>query len=192
MQNRLLILIILSTLILLGGFPVQSFAQNFGVNSCHTLFENNQTSKENVESKLNTKLNVFVRLDDEAAGVRDYSIRIRDNREVYAIALFSFYEDIANTEIIQMRVYSPYKKLGLGSLMMEEILKTLPKTEAIIVRGLKDDNLEVLEKYLKEGYSQIDAIKKTPAYKIRAKFGFSEIIRGTITIKDGFSVRKKN
>lgn len=190
MQNRLLILIILSASIFLGGFPTQSFAQNFALNSCHALFENTQTSKEKIESKLNTKLNVFLRLDDDAAGVRDYSVRIRDDREVYAIALFSYYAEVASTEVIQMKVYSDYKRLGLGNLMMEEILKALPETRVIIVGGLKDDNLEILEKHLLKGYSHIDAIKKTPAYKIRAKLGFSEIIEDSVTARDGFAVRK--
>jgi hypothetical protein len=175
---------------LLGGYSTQSFAQNLEFNSCRALFENTRTSKEKLELKLNTQLHVFLRLNDEDGGVRDYSIRITDDHKVYATGLFSYYEEIANIEIIQMKVYYAYKKLGLGSLMMEEILKALPETEVIIVNRLKDDNLKVVENFLIKGYSQIEALKKTPAYKIRAKFGFSEIITDSLNAKDGFAVRK--
>lgn len=182
MQSQLLILIVF-----LLGLSQESLAQY----DCHVLFERQKTSKEKIEDKLNTRLEVFLRLDHQDSEIRDYSIRIRDGHEVYSIALFSYYEDISGVEVIQMKVYSGYNRLGLGSLMMEEIIKALPEARVIIVRGLKGHNLEVVEKHLALGLTQIEAIKKTPAYKIRAKLGFTEIIPGSVNDHDGFTVRKR-
>lgn len=174
-------------LIFILGFSFESPAENI----CADLFNSEYSLTQiSLQNKLDTKLKSVIRESDLEDGVQHYSIRIVDDYEVYGIALFS-YDPISKTiEIIQMESYEGYQEKGLAKFVMEEITKSYPDTQFIRVRALGELNLDIKDHYSKMGYSQIDAIKMTPAYKIRAHVGFSEIIPESLTPLDGFIVKK--
>lgn len=82
------------------------------------------------------------------------------------------------------------QSLGIGELMMSLALKKFPDTEVISTHSMVQTNREIFMQAVQKGMSREEALKQTPAYKIRAKFGFTEIVPGSIDGELGFAVRK--
>ena len=95
-------------------------------------------------------------------------------------------------EIEYIAVHEDFRRMHLGFELMRLVLQQYPEVEVITVSNLIETNFKVKQAYLAQGYSIEDAIRETPAYKIRARLGFSEIVPGSIAPphNDGFQVRK--
>jgi hypothetical protein len=80
------------------------------------------------------------------------------------------------------------KNNGFGTALMEKVLKIHPITKIISTSQLSLDNLKVYKNAINSGMTAENAIKQTPAFKIRSKFGFTEI--QVIDISGGFIAKK--
>lgn len=65
--------------------------------------------------------------------------------------------------------------MGASRVLLGSLLDRYPETKVIYLESLSMDNMDVYRKAIAEGYSQLAAVKKTPAYKIREYFGFTEL-----------------
>lgn len=79
-------------------------------------------------------------------------------------------------KVINMEVELRYARQYIGTYMMAKILYDHPDVE-VIKSTLFDSNFNQYNNQIQHGASHIDALKTTPAYKIRARFGYTEIVR---------------
>jgi GNAT superfamily N-acetyltransferase len=94
-------------------------------------------------------------------------------------------------EIDFVSVREDYRKNGVGEALFAQVLRQHPEIKEIETEVLVDTNEKVLKKALDAGLSCKDAIRATPAYRIRARFGFTELVR--YECQEGeFVVRKKS
>jgi hypothetical protein len=93
-------------------------------------------------------------------------------------------------EVGTMTTADEYQQMGVGEALMEGLLRKFPETQIISTGALVKTNEYLLETAMRKGLSLEAAIKETPAYKIRARFGYTEIVPGSITRDYGFKVRK--
>lgn len=70
-----------------------------------------------------------------------------------------------------------WKPDGIASALLAYTLTLYPNTQQIEGR-IRSDNIRAYEKGIKDGLSEEDALKQTPAYKLRAKFGYTNIDLG--------------
>ncbi len=95
------------------------------------------------------------------------------NEQQIAYAEFSFPEkDVI--KIGQIDVLPAYWKNGISKLIIARIIEDNPQVKEIKTQ-LADRNEKVFNDFRDMGYSVLDAIKETPAYKVRAALGFSKI-----------------
>jgi hypothetical protein len=97
---------------------------------------------------------------------------------------------IRNEEILtigMVEVAEPYRRLGVTELLMGDVLKSLPQVTRIdtILLGTNSD---ILRQALDEKKPCTEALKLTPAYRARARFGFTEISSSDCGMIPGFSV----
>lgn len=64
-----------------------------------------------------------------------------------------------------------WKPNGIGAGLVAYVLTKYKDTEMIDGK-IRNTNLRVYERAIQEGLSEEEAIKQTPAYKLRAKFGY--------------------
>jgi GNAT superfamily N-acetyltransferase len=90
-----------------------------------------------------------------------------------------------------MYTHHEYREMGVGSALMENVLEDFPDVKVITSDSLVDMNRDIANKFINQGLSLKDSIKQTPAYKIREKFGYSEILPESIDpFMFSFSVKK--
>ncbi len=91
-----------------------------------------------------------------------------------------------------------FRKMGVGEALMEKAIQEFPDTQIISVKELTQTNKERVQKSLVKSKSERaqplqeleDAIKESPAYKIRSNLGYCEIIPDSINPQTlGFKVR---
>ncbi len=78
--------------------------------------------------------------------------------------------DVHNVEVLNVNNH----RKGLSEYMMAEILKRHPRLRELR-STLAMDNQSIAQKALSSGLSCAEAIKSTPAYKMRARLGFTQI-----------------
>lgn len=79
------------------------------------------------------------------------------------------------SEIHVLSMKSAEKESGVGTAAFSEMLRDNPNAKVIYTK-FSDDNHRILRDLTKGGMSCIEAMKLTPAYKIRAKFGWTKIV----------------
>lgn len=92
--------------------------------------------------------------------------------------------------IDDLAVKEEYRRKGVSEALFAKVLREHPEIEEIRSDALVQTNEKAIQKELKRGGSCRDAIKATPAYRMRARFGFTELV--SFECEDGsFTVRKK-
>lgn len=87
------------------------------------------------------------------------------------------YDEKTNTvKMGTMFTIAKFREMGVGETLFESVLKEFPDTKFIDTASLEDENRAVISTFMSKGYSYQKALKETPAYKIRSKFGFTEIV----------------
>ncbi len=85
-----------------------------------------------------------------------------------------------------------YYRQGFSKALLEQILNDHPEIQIIETEELTEMNLTELRNGLKAGLSIADAIRQTPAYKLRARFGFTRIVEGSINDRNySFAVERE-
>ncbi len=82
--------------------------------------------------------------------------------------------DVSQNQLHIDLMYSARSGEGVGQTLFEAILRQHPQTQRISTT-LSLDNLHELQRALAQGMSCEDAIRSTPAYKIRARAGFANL-----------------
>lgn len=91
--------------------------------------------------------------------------------------------------IMALEVSPPYRRIGVSEALLEVALKSAPEVEVISTTYLSQDNARILNENLSKGMPLEEAIRQTPAYAIRAKFGFTQIVEGSVS-EHSFQVRR--
>ncbi len=78
------------------------------------------------------------------------------------------------------------KEIGISETLIALALSRYPETRVIHTRALLDTNEKIVKTALAKGASIEDAIKTTPAYKVRKKLGFDRIVLNSINSEFGF------
>lgn len=84
-----------------------------------------------------------------------------------------------------IKVINEARQRGISEKMFEAILKEVPEINQLET-SLEQSNAEIISQYLTAGYPLTEAVKMTPAFKMRAKFGFTHIIKVEPNGKDDF------
>jgi hypothetical protein len=179
-------LLSLAVIFFVSCIPLCGFAQ--AAPQCSPLFGTDQDILAPIQARIGRTL--YIRELNSTAKTWVY---ISDLKNLERMAFVDFYYHDHILDIGFMKV-DQYKKSGLGEALFKLVLRKYPDTQVIQVRVLVEDNKAALEQALKEGATLEEAIKRTPSYKIRAKFGFTEIIPESIlSEKDGYgyAVRRK-
>jgi GNAT superfamily N-acetyltransferase len=76
--------------------------------------------------------------------------------------------------IMSVKVEEGFRGQGISTRLYREILRSHP--DILEIEGnLAEDNEAIYRKAIAEGKSHLEALKETPAYKVRAKLGFGLI-----------------
>lgn len=128
-----------------------------------------------LQARIEKKLGFPIKLEiDEDPMHFKHSITVYDPKGD-SIANFEYIRENTTMTVEKIVVYkSEHRKKGMSELLMANFLHRHPDTEKIMA-GFKDDNQSVVHSFLEKGYSCQDALKQSPAYKMRVKFGFSKI-----------------
>lgn len=160
---------------------------------CNQIFQIRLTPQErlsNLEKKFGTEIQVVLDEKGHSDESVKYKIRLKHaNGYTMGYVLFHYHPKQHLLDIESMDVLTDFKKSGVGEVLMDQALVRF-ETEQIAVESLASDNAAVLQQKLAEGLSAVEAIKQTPAYKIRQKLGFSQIIPESINSNFGFIVRR--
>ena len=93
-------------------------------------------------------------------------------------------------EVDFLMIDQSFRGQNLARALFRAVLRDRPDVQVIRTK-LAIENRRVVEEALKRGMGLESALKESPAYKIRAGEGFSEIIPGSIDSQDlSFSVRR--
>ena len=148
------------------------------------------TKVAKLEEKIGSKIEV----------VRDYSFdknfpvyNIKESSKDQLIGTLDVVYNPSKDEIKMGHMYThhDYREMGVGSALMENVLEDFPDVKVITSDSLVDMNRDIANKFINQGLSLKDSIKQTPAYKIREKFGYSEILPESIDpFMFSFSVKK--
>ena len=88
---------------------------------------------------------------------------------------FAYRPDDKTIFIDTVSIDRHHQSMGASRVLLGSLLDRYPETKVIYLESLSMDNMDVYRKAIAEGYSQLAAVKKTPAYKIREYFGFTEL-----------------
>ncbi|MBS1970637.1 MAG: hypothetical protein JSU04_10035 [Bdellovibrionales bacterium] len=161
---------------------------------CSQVFKINLTPAErlsNLEKKFSTEIKVVLDEKGHKEDAKEYKIRLK-HADGYTMGyvLFLYNPKKHLLDIESMDVLTDFKKSGVGEVLMDQALLRF-ETEQIAVESLASDNDAILQHGLMHGLSPMEAIQQTPAYKIRQKLGFTEIIPESINAHFGFIVRRR-
>lgn len=84
-------------------------------------------------------------------------------------------------------VESNAKSKGVATAAFDQMLKDNPKV-TLIRSSLALDNKRIVKDAMANGLSCIEAIKLSPAYKIRAKFGWTKIIKAHCPANENYTL----
>lgn len=98
---------------------------------------------------------------------------------------FSVYSSKGELEILRIRVEK--KRKGISKALLGKVLEMRPRTESILT-DMVGDNVVLYLENLRAGLTKEEALMRTPAYKIRAYYGFTEVSRGLYPLS--FSVSR--
>lgn len=118
---------------------------------------------------------------------RKYQVLDEKGREV---ALLDIEIANGNLEVREVFVNSDLRRHGAARLLLEQALADHPSVTGIRTFALVQTNLDVVNQARAAKLTQEQAIRSTPAYKIRARLGFTEIVPESITPDNGFTVRR--
>lgn len=160
---------------------------------CSQAFKSSTPSEErlsSLEKKFGTEIKVVLDEKGRNEGGADYKIRLK-HADGYTMGYVRFHYNPKKhlLDIENMDVLSDFKKSGVGEVLMDQALLRF-ETEQIAVESLASDNAAVLQQGLAKGLSPVEAIQQTPAYKIRQKLGYTEILPESINANFGFIVRR--
>ncbi|OGJ43852.1 hypothetical protein A2974_00390 [Candidatus Peregrinibacteria bacterium RIFCSPLOWO2_01_FULL_48_20] len=114
----------------------------------------------------------------------------RERKEVGAMVAMVVEEDPNDLFITHLNVADTWRHRGLSSLLLGYALCARPHVNSISGM-LRLTNWEVYSTLRASGKSHEEALKGTPAYKIRARFGFKEIDPSSLIYREGDEVRLK-
>lgn len=130
-----------------------------------------QAAQNDVEIKLSQPVSLEL---SELHGGKTKIITVYNKNELQiAYADYSF-QGADIIKIGQIDISPAYWKNGLSKLILARIIEDNPQVKEIKTQ-LADRNEKVFNDFRDMGYSVLDAIKETPAYKVRAALGFSKI-----------------
>lgn len=146
--------------------------------ACFDLFagQSSYTQREIIQKDVESKIKKLVVIksneenDPSAIIIED----TRGRRLAYADYYFYDREDRTTLKVMNIQVERTVRKKGLSKLILAKILELNPQITEI-VSSLIQDNEKIFYAYLNQGNSVVEAIKQTPAYKVRANLGFSKI-----------------
>jgi hypothetical protein len=98
------------------------------------------------------------------------------------------YLERKKTLVIDYVGTKPYSGKGLATALLAAALIRYPETKAIKTLSMIADNESSVQHSIQKGSSVQDAIKASAAYKMRSKFGFTEILPESINADFGFTV----
>lgn len=75
---------------------------------------------------------------------------------------------------MDMNIPKQYQRRGTSGILFNSVMKEHPEVTSIKAM-LVEDNAHVYDRLLAEGRTPLEAIKQTPAYKIREKLGYGRI-----------------
>jgi hypothetical protein len=139
-----------------------------------------------LEKNLNRKCNLlFESIDEPEIKV----IAVKDGARSIASQDYDIEDGVLTTGFTY--VTPSYRDAGVSTLMLERIVTAYPEITAIRADALTRTNIYEIEDAVRDGAKLPEAIRKTPAYKIRAQLGFTEIVPGSIDPDNfAFTVRK--
>jgi|FLYM01.1.fsa_nt_gi hypothetical protein len=82
--------------------------------------------------------------------------------------------DESELKIFLVFINQPFRGKGLSEKAFQEVLRLNPKVTKIHTHLIRD-NEDALREALDRGETCVEAMKSTPAYKVRKKLGFSKI-----------------
>jgi GNAT superfamily N-acetyltransferase len=82
-------------------------------------------------------------------------------------------------KIDRMMTATNYQRIGIGATLFEAVIKMNPQIRQIQTE-LAEDNDRLFHEALTQHRDTEAAIRKTPAYKIRARLGFTRIVPGSV------------
>lgn len=83
-------------------------------------------------------------------------------------------------------IRSNVRREGISAVALGKVLKDNPNI-TVIETKLAMDNKDVARKFLQEGMNCQQALMQTPAYKIRARYGYTKVIRADCTDYTNFA-----
>lgn len=118
-----------------------------------------------------------------------YSLKNKLGQEVGELDGFMATQDTLS--IGYFRVFDQYQNAGIARYMYEQLLRDLPEAVEISTGTLSSTNEKIFRQGIQAGLSVEEAIMKTPAYKIRARLGYSEIVPDKIDLQTGRFVARR-
>ena len=103
---------------------------------------------------------------------------------------FTYSQDTGVIHKGYMSTSPEYRNLGVGEALMEQAIKASSGVRKIETCCLIETNRQAVTAAINRGMTKVDAIKQTPAFKIRARFGFTEIDPDSIDSYYGFTARR--
>jgi len=91
--------------------------------------------------------------------------------------------------VFYIHTSSAFRKNNLSKLVLAKMLAENPKTQRIKT-SFAETNKAIFDEALATGDSPLEAIRKTPSYKIRAELGFSRIVYQDFTRDGNLTVEK--
>jgi len=103
--------------------------------------------------------------------------RVVDGKLIGSIYFFRAGFDKVGGNLFRLHgdVDKNYQGQGVFKLLVLEAYLQNPSMKAILTT-LRGTNAEVVEEGVRNGLSFLDAVKQTPAYKVRKSLGFTEIV----------------
>jgi hypothetical protein len=145
---------------------------------------------ERLEKALGRKVDVVI--EYKGSRLRPlYKIKDPESGKIMGTLSVNYDSSGKTIHIGTMETMKEFRQMGVGETLFESALQQFPDTEYVSVESLEDTNLDVVRDHIAKGMSLEDAIKETPAYKIRSKMGFGEILPQSINRHSfGFKVKK--
>jgi hypothetical protein len=101
------------------------------------------------------------------------------------------YQPNFNGQVLQVLIiHAHFQRFGIGEALIEQALLKFPQTNVMATWALVGVNKQELTKALAGGATPIMALQQTPAYKIGAALGFTEIIPESINAEFDFAARR--
>jgi GNAT superfamily N-acetyltransferase len=149
------------------------------VRSCADNFEKIAEDAPRLKTKKEIK-RVLAEVEARLGFVPDYRIS-EEKIELFEpgagrVGYLDFIVEKKTLEVDYLSVNAPYRRQGVSEALLAVALRENPKVKKIETEALASTNGDFLEAALKRGLSCEEAIRTTPAYRMRARLGFSKIL----------------